>query len=61
MRFSWNFWPATRQELQECEVPLGCMISPMYDDPNMCVVEYEPVRCRQSGVILNPHCAIDHR
>ncbi|EPR59669.1 Sec23/Sec24 trunk domain-containing protein [Toxoplasma gondii RUB] len=60
-RFSWNVWPATRAEAQKIELPLGCMFTPLRDCTSLQLVEYEPVRCRVSGCILNPFCAIDFR
>lgn len=60
-RFSWNIWPPTRTEAQQIELPLGCMYTPLRDCTHLQLVEYEPVRCRVSGCVLNPFCAVDFR
>ncbi|KAL8448078.1 hypothetical protein Emed_004077 [Eimeria media] len=60
-RFSWNIWPPTRTEAQQIELPLGCMYTPLRDCTQLQLVEYEPVRCRVSGCVLNPFCAVDFR
>jgi hypothetical protein len=33
----------------------------IFQDINNVQLEYEPLRCRQSGCILNPYCPIDYR
>eukprot|EP01071_Lankesteria_metandrocarpae_P003095 Lankesteria_metandrocarpae@DN2755_c0_g1_i3.p1 len=61
LRFSWNIWPPTRAEATKLELPLGCLFTPLKDSPDLQLVEYEPVVCRQSGCVLNPFCALDYR
>eukprot|EP00820_Chromera_velia_P026327 Cvel_10288.t1-p1 / transcript=Cvel_10288.t1 / gene=Cvel_10288 / organism=Chromera_velia_CCMP2878 / gene_product=Protein transport protein SEC23, putative / transcript_product=Protein transport protein SEC23, putative / location=Cvel_scaffold617:73357-76732(+) / protein_length=303 / sequence_SO=supercontig / SO=protein_coding / is_pseudo=false len=61
IRFSWNVWPPNRAESTKVVVPLGCMYTPLKDCTNMQLVEYEPVRCRATGCILNPYCPVDFR
>lgn len=60
IRFSWNIWPSTRADATKLELPLGCLYTPL-KDCNNAQLEYEPLRCRQSGCILNPYCPIDYR
>ncbi|XP_053990610.1 uncharacterized protein LOC128882855 [Hylaeus volcanicus] len=60
IRFSWNVWPQTREDSNKLEIPLSCLYTP-FKDINNAQLEYEPLRCRQSGCILNPYCPIDYR
>lgn len=60
VRMSWNIWPASRAEATKIELPIGCLLTPLKDCNNV-QLEYEPLRCRQSGSILNPYCQIDYR
>ncbi|CEL94076.1 unnamed protein product [Vitrella brassicaformis CCMP3155] len=61
IRFSWNIWPSSRLEATRVVVPLGCIYTPLKDCINLQLVEYEPVRCRSSGCVLNPFCPVDFR
>ncbi|GBE60879.1 hypothetical protein BOVATA_023720 [Babesia ovata] len=66
LRFSWNVWPCSPEEAAKVEVPIGCLFTPLKPaDPEgnakIPVVDYSPVRCRNSGVFLNPYCHIDFR
>ncbi|EEA07304.1 Sec23/Sec24 trunk domain-containing protein [Cryptosporidium muris RN66] len=61
VRFNWNIWPSTKLEATRIELPLGCLFTPLKDTSRLQLVEYEPVRCRASGCILNPYCPIDFR
>lgn len=60
LRFSWNVWPATRSEATKIELPLGALYTPL-KEANTVALEYEPLRCRQSGCVLNPFAQIDYR
>jgi len=60
IRFSWNNWPASKQEAMKAVIPVGCLYSPLKQNPNTPIVNYEPVLCSGScRTILNPHCDID--
>eukprot|EP00916_Digyalum_oweni_P002583 GHVL01004708.1.p1 GENE.GHVL01004708.1~~GHVL01004708.1.p1 ORF type:complete len:767 (+),score=92.44 GHVL01004708.1:74-2374(+) len=61
VRFSWNFWPSTRLEATRIVVPLGCLLTPLKQSDSVQYVEYQPVRCENSGCILNPYSAVDFR
>lgn len=64
LRFSWNIWPCSAEEAQKAEVPVSCLFTPLKSGEvdgksKIPLVEYAPVRCRSSGVFLNPYCHID--
>ncbi|KAF8820950.1 Sec23/Sec24 trunk domain-containing protein [Cardiosporidium cionae] len=61
LRFSWTIWPASRQEASRIEIPLGCLYTPLRDNPSIPLVEYEPLRSRTGGPVLNPYCAVDYQ
>ncbi|AFZ79676.1 Sec23/Sec24 domain containing protein [Theileria equi strain WA] len=66
LRFSWNLWPCSYEEAEKAEVPIGCLFTPLKasDEDSaqkIPLVEYMPVRCRNSGIFLNPYCNIDFR
>eukprot|EP00922_Rhytidocystis_sp_ex-Travisia-forbesii_P042070 GHVS01062827.1.p1 GENE.GHVS01062827.1~~GHVS01062827.1.p1 ORF type:complete len:780 (-),score=92.27 GHVS01062827.1:131-2398(-) len=61
LRFSWTIWPASRAEASKIELPVGCLYTPLKDCTNVQLVQYEPVRCRTTGSILNPYCPVDFR
>jgi protein transport protein SEC23 len=63
VRFSWNYWPATRSDAQKIVVPVGCMYTPLKRIPSLTLVGYDPVQCRTRDcpAVLNPHCAVDYR
>ncbi|ORM40993.1 Protein transport protein SEC23 [Babesia sp. Xinjiang] len=66
LRFSWNVWPCSSEEAAKAEVPIGCLFTPLKPEnpesqTKIPLVEYAPVRCRSSGVFLNPYCHIDFR
>ncbi|XP_055389012.1 LOW QUALITY PROTEIN: uncharacterized protein LOC129618233 [Condylostylus longicornis] len=74
LRFSWNVFPPTRAEATKIELPLGGLYTPLKASQHFNYLitvfvrivitpqlEYEPLRCRQSGCVLNPYCQIDKR
>ncbi|GIX63798.1 protein transport protein SEC23, putative [Babesia caballi] len=66
LRFSWNVWPCSGEEAAKAEVPIGCLFTPLKQaDPEgqakIPLVEYAPLRCRNSNIFLNPYCHIDFR
>lgn len=68
LRFSWIKFPFSHEDVEYAEVPLGCLLTPLKasgeEDPEqkkIPVVNYMPVRCRNSGVFLNPYSNIDFR
>ncbi|KAK2195420.1 bifunctional Sec23-Sec24 helical domain superfamily/von Willebrand factor A-like domain superfamily/Protein transport protein Sec23/Sec23-Sec24 beta-sandwich/Gelsolin-like domain superfamily/Zinc finger [Babesia duncani] len=67
LRFSWNVWPCSHEEMEKAQVPIGCLFTPLKrapeseNGPKIPLVEYMPVRCRSSGIFLNPYCHIDFR
>ncbi|KAJ1606218.1 putative Sec23 [Cryptosporidium canis] len=61
VRFNWNIWPSTKLEATRVEIPLGCLFTPLKESSKLQLVEYEPIRCRASGCILNPYCPVDFR
>ena len=62
VRFSWNHWPGSRLEATRVVVPVGLLYTPLKQIENMpSAVQYEPVKCKSCGSILNPWCQVDFR
>eukprot|EP01096_Ripella_sp_DP13-Kostka_P015351 TRINITY_DN714_c1_g1_i1.p1 TRINITY_DN714_c1_g1~~TRINITY_DN714_c1_g1_i1.p1 ORF type:complete len:761 (-),score=311.13 TRINITY_DN714_c1_g1_i1:105-2387(-) len=58
VRFSWNYWPATKNEAQKAVLPLGCLYTPFKKSSFPNVVQYEPIVCA-CHTVLNPFCYVD--
>jgi len=62
VRFSWNVWPLTKLEATRVVVPMGCLYTPLAQLAHMpAAVEYDPIRCKGCGAVLNPFCPVDYR
>lgn len=61
VRFSWNIWPSNKIGATRCEVPVGCMYTPLKEIENMALVQYAPVTCKTCATVLNPYCLVDFR
>ncbi|CAH1792238.1 unnamed protein product [Owenia fusiformis] len=63
VRFSWNVWPSSRLEATRIVVPLGCLYTPIKDQPTLPPIAYDPVLCTRSNcrAVLNPFCQVDYR
>ncbi|KAK9805138.1 hypothetical protein WJX72_001479 [[Myrmecia] bisecta] len=59
LRFAWNVWPSSRIEAARIVVPLGVVVTPLKEIPDMPVLPYEPVRCKSCPCVLNPYCRVD--
>eukprot|EP00775_Hariotina_reticulata_P005919 gene5919-6159_t len=60
IRLTWNLWPNSKLEATKCVIPFAAMYTPNKSLPNMPVVPYEPVPCKQCGAILNPYASVDY-
>lgn len=63
IRFTWNVWPSSRLEATRLVVPLGCLLTPLKERPDLPPVQYDPVLCSRPTcrAILNPLCQVDYR
>ncbi|GFR80019.1 protein transport protein Sec23A [Elysia marginata] len=63
IRFSWNVWPSSRLEATRMVVPLGAVLTPLKERPDLPPIPYDPVLCTRTTcrAILNPFCQIDYR
>nr|PVC52144.1 protein transport protein [Theileria orientalis] len=63
LRFSWLVWPCSHDDAEKAEVPVGCLFTPLRhsdeDENKVPLVEYIPIRHKNSGIFLNPYCKID--
>jgi len=55
----WNVLPGTKQESSNCVVPVSVIYTPIKPFPNMPVLPYSPLRCRNCRSVLNPFCTVD--
>ncbi|WIA18955.1 hypothetical protein OEZ85_003624 [Tetradesmus obliquus] len=60
IRLTWNLWPNSKLEATKCVIPFAAMYTPNKRLPNMPVLPYEPVPCKQCGAILNPYASVDY-
>jgi len=60
VRMSWNVLPPSKLALQQAQIPLGCIYTPMKDIENLLFVEYKPQTCKCQA-ILNPFCKVDYK
>lgn len=64
VRMSWNLLPVSLTTSKDSEsgiVPVGCLYTPLKETSSLQLVEYEPVRCKACGAVLNPCCHIAFR
>ncbi|XP_068683716.1 protein transport protein Sec23A-like [Montipora capricornis] len=63
VRFSWNVWPSSRLEATRMVVPIGCMLTPLKERPELPPICYDPVLCTRNTcrAVLNPFCQVDYR
>ncbi|GLT73710.1 hypothetical protein SLA2020_455480 [Shorea laevis] len=59
VRMSWNVVPGTKQEASKCVVPVSAIYTPIKSFPNMPVLPYVPLRCRNCRSVLNPFSIVD--
>ncbi|KAJ6956401.1 protein transport protein SEC23-like isoform X1 [Populus alba x Populus x berolinensis] len=59
VRMPWNVLPGTKQESSNCVVPVSVIYTPIKPFPNMPVLPYSPLRCRNCRSVLNPFCTVD--
>ncbi|GBF99075.1 hypothetical protein Rsub_11846 [Raphidocelis subcapitata] len=60
LRLTWNLWPNSKIEATRCVIPFAAIYTPNKRLPNMPVVPYEPVPCKQCGGVLNPYASVDY-
>ncbi len=63
IRFSWNEWPHSKIDAERAVVPVGCLYTPLKQVEGMPILQYDPVRCKNSNcmAVLNPWCQTDIR
>ncbi|GMI70224.1 hypothetical protein like AT2G21630, partial [Hibiscus trionum] len=59
VRMPWNVVPGTKQEASNCVVPVSAIYTPIKQFPNMPVLPYAPLRCRNCRSVLNPFSIVD--
>ncbi|KAA8515763.1 hypothetical protein F0562_018626 [Nyssa sinensis] len=59
VRMPWNVLPGTKQEAANCVVPIASIYTPLKPFPNMPVLPYSPLRCRNCRSVLNPFSIVD--
>ncbi|XVF41273.1 hypothetical protein PTKIN_Ptkin01aG0267500 [Pterospermum kingtungense] len=59
VRMTWNVVPGTKQEASNCVVPVSAVYTPIKPFPNMPVLPYAPLRCRNCRSVLNPFSIVD--
>ncbi|MFQ6649034.1 hypothetical protein Gotur_022858 [Gossypium turneri] len=59
VRMTWNVVPGTKEEAGDCVVPVSAIYTPIKPFPNMLVLPYAPLRCRNCSSVLNPFCVMD--
>ncbi|KAF1745097.1 hypothetical protein MXB_4012 [Myxobolus squamalis] len=49
IRFSWNVFPSTKSQLNDMIIPVGCLYTPLKDNPEIPQLSYPPTICLRSG------------
>lgn len=60
VRMPWNVLPGTKQEAAQSIIPISAIYTPLKPFPNMPVLPYSPLRCRNCRSVLNPFAIIDY-
>jgi len=60
IRFSFNVWPNNRLDAVSSSVPIGCLYTPIKQIAGREPLNYEPVRCRNCGAVLNSYAQVDY-
>ena len=61
IRYSWTTWPSTRLDASKFVVPMASMYQPLKQLENLCLVPYDPIRCKgqSCNAVLNPFCRVE--
>jgi protein transport protein SEC23 len=60
VRMPWNVIPGTKQEAAQSIIPISAIYTPLRPIPQMPVLQYAPVRCRNCRAVLNPFAVTDY-
>mmetsp|Transcript_16153 Transcript_16153/g.34976 ORF Transcript_16153/g.34976 Transcript_16153/m.34976 type:complete len:765 (-) Transcript_16153:369-2663(-) len=60
VRLTWNVWPTSKVDATKCVIPFTAFYTPNKRLPNMPVLPYEPIPCKQCGAMLNPYARVDY-
>ncbi|KAI9706266.1 MAG: GTPase-activating protein S23 [Bogoriella megaspora] len=62
VRLSWNTFPSSRMEASRLVVPIGVVITPLKEQSDKPLLQYEPVTCKPPcRAVLNPYAQVDPR
>ncbi|KDP40275.1 hypothetical protein JCGZ_02273 [Jatropha curcas] len=61
LRWSWNAWPTTKNEVTSLVIPLGIMCTPLMQSLELPILPYEPLTCTRCGAVLNPYARVDYQ
>ncbi|KAL6762935.1 hypothetical protein V8C86DRAFT_2509254 [Haematococcus lacustris] len=60
VRLTWNIWPNSKLEATKSVIPFAALYTPNKKLPNLQVLPYEPVMCKQCTAVLNPYARVDY-
>jgi len=60
VRFTWQYWLASKQAQAKLAVPPAVLVTIAKDIPDLPVLPYSPTPCRQCKAILSCHAAVDY-
>ncbi|KAJ8764595.1 hypothetical protein K2173_006467 [Erythroxylum novogranatense] len=61
LRWSWNAWPTTKNQVSSLVIPLSIMCTPLMQSTELPVLPYEPLTCTACGAVLNPYARVDYQ
>lgn len=61
LRWSWNAWPTTKNEVTSLIIPLSIMCTPLMQSSELPILPYEPLVCARCAAILNPYARVDYQ
>ncbi|KAK6919848.1 Zinc finger, Sec23/Sec24-type [Dillenia turbinata] len=59
VRMPWNVMPGTKQESSNSVIPVSALYTPLKPFPNLPLLPYSPLRCRNCRSVLNPFSIVD--
>ena len=59
LRMSFQTYPTNKTDQENCSIPFGYLYTPLKQNPNLQVVNYQPLLCQKCRSALNPYCTLD--
>ncbi|KAL3582521.1 hypothetical protein D5086_016853 [Populus alba] len=61
LRWSWNAWPTTKNQVSSLVIPLSIMCTPLMQSTELPILTYDPLICTRCAAVLNPYARVDYQ